>query len=448
MGRTPNTALAALMVEAGWGNGQLARAVNRAGAEAGLTLNYSASTVTYWLRGSLPKEPARVIVAEAFARRVRRPVTCAELGFPDTGADADSERGTRGLAGLVRNDMDPSRRGVLATGLYSAALMVPRFSDLGDRLDGSEEDRRAGRTVRVGAGEVATVRKMTDHIATILDDLGGGHARPMAAAFLANTVLSWLEADATPKVREEMRSAASDFVYLTGWMAMYERAHGLGQRYFVQALDLAREAGDQLTYCRTLRGMALQASNLGHGSKALEHADSAAEAAPSAGPRLVAFLRGQQAHGAAMVKDRRQAFARLREAEEALARADGRNDAVGGYDQAAYHFHVSHVLYELGDLPGSVKAMQRSNRARPSHERQGRVHAHGVLAARQWELGHVEAACETWDRFLDDYTVLSTARGDEHFGVLRKHVASQPGSRAVRGLGERVRVVAERKAAA
>ncbi|MFD0148704.1 hypothetical protein ACWGQ4_01210 [Streptomyces sp. NPDC055721] len=444
MGRTPNTALAALMAEADWGNGQLARAVNRAGAEAGLTLNYSASTVTYWLRGTLPKDPARAVVAEALSRRVRRPVTCAELGFPD----ADGASGTHGLADLARNDMDPSRRGVLTAGMYSAALMVPQFSDMGDRLDVSEGERKAGRTVRVGGGEVATVRKMTDHIATILDDLGGGHARPMAAAFLANTVLSWLEADATPKVQEEMRAAASDFVYLTGWMAMYERAHGLGQRYFVQALDLARDAQDHLTYCRTLRGMALQASNLGYGPKALEYADSAAEAAPSAGPRLVAFLRGQQAHGAAMVKDRRQAFTRLRETEEALTRADGRNDAVGGYDQAAYHFHVSHVLYELGDLPGSIKAMQRSNRARPSNERQGRVHAHGVMAARQWELGLVEAACETWERFLDDYTALSTARGDEHFGVLRKHVASQSKSRVVRALGERARVVAEQKTAA
>ncbi|WP_416371198.1 hypothetical protein [Streptomyces sp. MB09-01] len=289
---------------------------------------------------------------------------------------------------------------------------------------------------------------MTDHIAGILDELGGGHARPMAAAFLANTVMPWITADATPQVREQMLAAAADLVYLTGWMAMYERAHSLGQRYFVQALGLAGDAQDHVTYCRTLRGMALQASNLGHGPKALELADSAAEAAPSAGPRLVAFLRGQQAHGAAMVKDRRLAFARLRETEDALSRADGRNDAVGGYDRAAYEFHVSHVLAELGDLPGSIQAMHRSNRARPANERQGRVHANGVLATRQWQLGHVEAACATWDTFLDDYATLSTARGDEHFAALRAHVKAQPGTRAVRQLGERVQAVARQKTAA
>lgn len=442
MGRTPNTALAHLMAEAEWGNGQLARAVNRTAAEAGTRLNYGASTVTYWLKGSLPKESARPAVVEALSRRIGRPVTCAEAGFPGDNTDRIGD-----LADLVRGDMDPSRRGVLSAGLYSAALMVPLYTDLGDRLEASDEEAKAARTVRIGPGEVATVRQMTDHIANILDDLGGGHARPMAAAFLANTVLSWLDADAPSKVQDALRAAAADFVYLTGWMAMYEREHGLGQKYFVQALDLAKDAQDHVTYCRTLRGMALQASSLGHGSTALKYADSAAEAAPAAGPRLTAFLRGQQAHGAAMVKDQRQAFTRLRETEAALAKADGRNDAVGGYDQAAYHFHVSHVLYELGDLPGSIKAMQQSNHVRPVHERQGRVHANGVLASRQWELGHVEAACATWDRFLDDYVALSTARGDEHFATLRRSVKAQKSSGAVRRLDERVRVVAEQKAA-
>ncbi|MFE1308019.1 hypothetical protein [Streptomyces sp. NPDC058755] len=441
MGRTPNAALAALMREAGWGNGQLARAVNRTASEGGLTLRYDASTVTHWLKGSVPREEARAAVVEALSRKVGRVVTFAEAGFP--GEDVNR---SAALADLVRSDLDPSRRGVLVTGLYSAALMVPRFSDLSDRLDHADDEVKAGRTVRVGAGEVVTLQRMTDHIATILDDLGGGHARPMAAAFLSNTVLPWLDADSTPKVKNDLLAAASDFVYLTGWMAMYERAHGLGQKYFVQALDLAKEGGDQVTYCRTLRGMALQAASLRHGSKALELADSAAEVAPAAGPRLVAFLRGQQAHGAALVGDRQQAFIRLRETEQALSQADGRNDAVGGYDQAAYQFHVSGVLYALGDLPGSIKAMQQSNRARPAHERQGRLHANGVLASRQWELGHIEAACGTWDRFLDDYTALSTARGDEHFDTLKKQAATRK-SRAVRVLGERVREVARQKAA-
>ncbi|MCZ4117802.1 hypothetical protein [Streptomyces sp. H39-S7] len=439
--RTPNTALRTLLTEAQWTRGQLVRAVVRVGAEQGVTLTYDDSTVSYWLKGSLPGPEIRPFICEAFSRRLRRPVTSAEAGFgSDTesgGADLVSD-----LVDLGRADMDPSRRGVLAAGLYSAALMVPRYTDLSGRLEAST----AGRTIRVGPGEVATVRTMTDRIADILDELGGGHARPMAAAFLLNTVSPYLRADGSESVKRDMLAAASDLVYLTGWMAMYEREHGLGQRYYVQALHLAGSAEDHLTYCRTLRGMALQASNLGHGPKALELADSAAEASPKAGPRLRAFLAGQQAHGAGMVKDRRQAFARLAETETALSKADGRNDAVGGYDQSAYQFHVSHVLYELGDLPGSVKALQQSNRVRPPQERQGRVHANGLLAQRQLELGHVEAACATWETFLDDYAVISSARGDDHFHTMRLRIRPHLTNGAARNLHQRAVEVAALKA--
>ncbi|OSY49469.1 putative sporulation protein [Streptomyces fradiae ATCC 10745 = DSM 40063] len=178
-----------------------------------------------------------------------------------------------------------SRRSVLGAGLYSAALLVPAFHELAGRA----EAVRAGRTVRIGDGDVATVRRMTDKVAEILDEIGAGHARPMAAAFLANTVGPYLKASGPERVRREMRAAAADLVYLTGWMAMYEDRQALGQRYYVKALRLAGEAEDHITYCRTLRGMSLQASHLGYGPKALELADGAAAAAPSAGPRLLNY---------------------------------------------------------------------------------------------------------------------------------------------------------------
>ncbi|MFE9425077.1 hypothetical protein ACFYNO_19110 [Kitasatospora sp. NPDC006697] len=463
MTRTPNRQLAALMSEARWGNDQLARAVNRTGRDAGLELTYDHSSISHWLRGVRPRPAVRPVIAEAFARRLGRPVTSQEAGFGRTAAGVRSSRTDDsagpdrpggltnrlgGLVDLVRDDMDPSRRTMLAAGLYSAAMLVPGYTELAHRLESAQQEVRAGRTVRIGESEVETVRAMTERIAGILDELGGGHARPMSAAFLANTVMPWLSADGSPATKKSMLAAASDLVYLTGWMAMYERAHGLGQQYFGEALALAQDGQDHVTYCRTLRGMALQAANLGYGPRALEYADAAAECAPAAGPRLTAFLRGQQAHGAALVKDQRLAFTRLNETEAALSKADGRNDAVGGYDWAAYHFHVSSVLYALGDLPGSIQAMRQSNRVRPANERQGRLHANGVLAARQWELGHIEAAASTWGEFLDDYTALSTARGDEHFDVLRSSLPSQPGNRQVRRLGERVREVARQKAAA
>ncbi|MFV2118733.1 hypothetical protein ACE14D_09895 [Streptomyces sp. Act-28] len=293
---------------------------------------------------------------------------------------------------LSRADMAPSRRSVLGAGPYSATLLGPSFPD----LVGRTEAVRAGRTVHIGDGDVATVRRMTDKVAEILDRIGAGHARRMAAAFLANTVGPCLRASGPERVRRDMRAAAADLVYPTGWTARQEEQQVLGQRYYDEALRLAGEAEDHVTYCRTLRGMSLQASHLGYGPKALELAAGAAAAAPAAGPRLVAFLRGQQAHASTMVGDRRAVPAHLGETETALARADDWRDAVGGYDEAAHFFHEAHVRWCLGDGEGSIRSLRRSNAARAPEERQGRLHCLGVIVERQFRMRHVEAACATW----------------------------------------------------
>lgn len=437
--RTPNTGLSTLLEQAGWSRGQFASIVNRIGAEAGLLLKYGQPAVSQWVAGHQPRPQVRALIIEAFERKLARPVTYAEAGLtpPSRAAETDT---VRELVDLGRADMDPSRRRVVAAGVFSAALSIPLFPTLA-RADAPDPIGPGKATTRVGQAQVTAVEAMTDRIAGILDELGAGHARPMAAAFLVNTVGPWLKAEAAAPVRRSLLAAASDLVYLTGWMAMYERQHRLGQDYYVSALKLAGEAEEHVTYCRTLRGMSLQASNLGYGRRALELADSAAEAAPSAGPRLVAFLRGQQAHGAAMVGDKRQAFVRLREAEEALARADDRRESIGGYDRTAYLFHVAHVLNETKDVPGSVRTLRESIRLQPANERQGRLHAYGVLAQRQLSIGHVEAACESWSRFLDEYEALSSARGDEHFEVMNLRLRPHTTVRAVRELRERARLV-------
>ncbi|WP_405672026.1 hypothetical protein [Streptomyces sp. NBC_01530] len=445
--RTPNRALDNLLDQARWTRTQLAQQVNRLGPQAGLNLTYDRTAVAHWIAGVQPKPQVRVLIVEALSAQLGRPVTHAEAGLePATSLTGSQSADTvEELIDLGRATMDPSRRSLLAATVFSAALSVPAFT-LPARA-AAESVTPGKKTVRIGSSQVQSIRTMTDRIADILDELGAGHAMPMASAFLVNTVGPWLQAQAPEPVRKDMLAAASDLTYLTGWMAMYEKAHGLGQRYYVQALGLAREADDHVTYCRTLRGMSLQASNLGYGPKALELADSAAEAAPSAGPRLVAFLRGQQAHSASMVGLKQQAHARLKEAEDALSKADNRRDAIGGYDQTAYLFHVSHVLYEEKDFAGSIKALKQSIRLQPKQERQGRVHSYALLAQRQLRVGHLDAACESWSRFLDEYEHVSSNRGDDHFRTMSTELRRHPTARPVRELARRARDVASAKAA-
>ncbi|MFI6049654.1 tetratricopeptide repeat protein [Streptomyces violascens] len=438
MASETNEHLQRLFVESGWTLSQCARAVNLVGTENGTPLRYNASAVHHWLAGTTPRAEVRRFVVEALSRRLARPVTQAEAGFPIPDDQNPTATDTvEGVMELGRQDMDPSRRGVLGAGLFSVALTIPGWPD----VIGRAEAMQSGRMARIGMNEVDMVVAMTERVSDLDDQFGGRHARPMAASFMVNTVAAYLHADASPEVRRGMLSAASDLLYLTGYMAVDEGLHGLAQRYYVKALELAGAAEDHLTYCTTLRGMSVQAVDLQHGALALQLADAAAAASPKAGPRMQAFLAGQQAHAAAQTGARSSALRYIREAETAMERAESRGRAFGSYDPASLHYHVSQVRYELGDTAGAVEAMQESDRTRHSVYRRSRVHRRGLLAEQQLHIGHLEAACQTWHSALDDYPMVQSGRADDRMrrmlGLLRPY-GKNP---AARDLYERGRAV-------
>ncbi|MEU6539366.1 tetratricopeptide repeat protein [Streptomyces sp. NPDC047000] len=436
--REPNTALGRLLTESRWTHRQFARAVNRIGTETGIPLRYDESAVSHWLTGTVPRSPVRACILEALSRRLGRPVTHVETGLPvprDRFAQAADT--VEEVIDLGRLDMDPSRRSVLGVGLFSVAVTIPGWPD----VVGRAEAVRSGRATRIGRNEVDTIVAMTERISELDDEFGGRHARPMAASFMVNTVAPYLRAAASEEVRRAILSAASDLLYLTGFMAVDEGLHGLAQRYYVKALELAGAAEDHLTYCTTLRGMSVQAVDLRHAAKARELADAAAAASPQAGPRMLAFISGQQAHAAAQTGDRTDALRHIRAAEAAMDRAESRGRAFGSYDPSSLNYHISQVRYELGDKAGAIDAMQRADQLRPSLFRRTRVERRGLLAERQLELGHLEAACTTWHQALDDYPKVQSGRADNRMramaGLLRPHLKNA----TARDLHDRARAV-------
>lgn len=341
------------------------------------------------------------------------------------------------LVDLGREDMDPARRSVLGAGLYSVALTVPGWPDVVGRAEGV----RKGRSLRVGFGEVDMVVEMTERVSELDDQFGGRTARPMAAAFMVNTVTPFLLAEASDEVRRAMLSAAADLCYLTGYMAVDEGLHGLAQRYYLKALELAGAADDHLTYCTTLRGMSVQAVDLGHGRDALRLAEAACEASPKAGPRMLAFLAGQQAHAAAQEGDRTTALRCMREAEAAMDRAESRGKPLGSYDPAALNYHTAQVRYELGDVQGSIEALQESNKLRFAVYRRGNVRMRALLAERQLQVGHLEDAVKTWHEALDDYPLVHSGRVDERMKNMKSLIRPYMKNHAVAALAERARTV-------
>ncbi|UQI44915.1 tetratricopeptide repeat protein [Streptomyces sp. HU2014] len=435
----PNAGFDRLYRETGWSLRRFAQEVNRLGTERGTPLRYREPSVHQWLKGHLPKEPVRPLVLEALSRRLGRPVTHLDAGFPppsdaDTGPSAAT---VEGLLDLGHQDMDPSRRGVLGAGLFSVALTVPGWPDVVGRMEAVQRGLAS-----YGMPDVEMVIAMTERISELDDQFGGRTARPMAAAFLVNTVAPYLRADAPEDICQAMMSAASDLCYLTGYMAVDEGIHGLAQRYYLKALELAGASGDHLTYCTTLRGMSVQAVDLGHGQEALRLGDAAAAASPKAGPRMRAFLAGQQAHASARTGDRTNALRYLREAEVAMEKAESQARTFGSYDPSSLLYHVSQVRYELGDVAGSISAMKESDRLRHGVYRRARVRHRCTLAERQLQLGHLEAACQAWNLALDDYPHVRSGRADDRIRTMNTRIRSYLKHPVARELHERARLVA------
>ena len=155
-----------------------------------------------------------------------------------------------------------------------------------------------------------------------------------------------------------------------------------------------------------------------------------------------AFLAGQQAHAAAQIGERNKALMHLREAEGAMDKAESRAKIFGSYDPAALNYHTSQVRYELGDVTGAVEAMQQADKLRYNVYRRTRVHHRTILAERQLSIGHLEAACATWNLALDDYPLVQSGRADQRvqnmFKLIRPHLANP----TARELYERARLIA------
>jgi len=79
-----NLALSLLVDRTGWSMSDLAKFINRVGAENGVRLQYNASAICHWLNGTLPRPEAVPVVVQAFARALGQPELAPEdFGWPD-----------------------------------------------------------------------------------------------------------------------------------------------------------------------------------------------------------------------------------------------------------------------------------------------------------------------------------------------------------------------------
>jgi tetratricopeptide (TPR) repeat protein/transcriptional regulator with XRE-family HTH domain len=389
--RGPNHELRALLAEAGWTQEALARAVNTLGAEIGALLRYDRTAVAHWLSGTQPRHPVPQLIAEAFSRRIGRPVTPEAAGFPVYSRDSTPADPVAGFALLCRADTDTTRRAPLHQRPYRVAEAVAAEPPgmpwpgrpLGDR-----------------AGVTAALHDAVEFFAASIDTHGGRHARSALCAYLADDVAPLLTGHLPERTRGEALVLASRLAFLLARMYEDGLLHGVAQRYYTSAHRLAGEAGDRTSWSVVVRAMSAQAHRLGHLPAALQLADAAHRGARSAPPAQQAYVQAQLAVVLGQSGDRRGALTALSRAERAAQRAGSAAAPFDSYPAAALHFQTSAVLESLGDLPGALAALRRAAGERSPGDVRGRALSQARFGQLLLRTGHLDEACAAWRSFL------------------------------------------------
>jgi tetratricopeptide (TPR) repeat protein len=434
MARTRNTKMASVIRETGWSQEQVAAQFVRVAAEVRATelLGTKRSHISMWVLGTQPTGRAPLILCETLSRRLQRPITPADIGLRPGASEATTAPDWHvdtltALVNLGRSDVDIERRQVLANTAYSVAGLALPGQPWWDEAPERARLRTATTGRRTGTAEVEAVREMTAFFSQRDQRRGGGDGRTALVQYLNDSVATYLDGVfPDDRVRRELFSAAGELVYLSGWMAFDASQHGIAQRYFTLAAQLAAEAEDAPLAGHILRAMAHQAVDLGHPKQALDLAAASVERKryTLASSRERALLGVVHARSLAAAGRKKDAIAALLRAEDDLAAAGPGDDEphrVWFFSEASLAHETACTLRDVGDLHGAQNEFRRSVRTRKAATF-SRTHAVtlGYLGAVQTRQGNVEAACATWSQALDTMDGIHSGRARDTVVTMRR----------------------------
>ncbi|MFF5127193.1 MFS transporter [Streptomyces syringium] len=469
--RGPNEKLGTVLALAGISNAGLARRVNDLGAQRGLTLRYDKTSVARWVsKGMVPQGAAPHLIAAAIAGKLGRPVPLHEIGLAD--ADPAPEVGlsfprdvgqaVRSATELYRLDLagrrggggiwqslagsfavsayaTPASRWLISPTDASVAREAPASaaakdgeaststngtlgthgngsSGSGGHVGGSTD---SGLPQRVGHSDVAKLREAADDARRWDSKYGGGDWR-------SSMVPECLRVDAAPlllgsysdEVGRALFGATAELTRLAGWMAFDTGQQEAAQRYYIQALRLARAAADVPLGGYVLASMSLQATYRGFADEGVDLAQAALERNRGlATARTMSFFRLVEARAQAKAGDAQACAAALKAAEGWLERArsgDADPPWLGFHSEERFAADAAECYRDLR-MPRQVQRFTEQALARPTEEF---VRSHGlrlvVSAVAELESGNLDAACAAGTRAVEVAGRISSARTTEY----------------------------------
>ncbi|MEV4334704.1 MFS transporter [Streptomyces sp. NPDC049597] len=482
--RGPNEKLGTVLALAGISNAGLARRVNDLGAQRGLTLRYDKTSVARWVsKGMVPQGSAPHLIAAAIGAKLGRPVPLHEIGLAD--ADPAPEVGlafprdvgeaVKSATELYRLDLAGRRAGgggiwqSLAGSFAVSAYATPASRWLITPADpsverlvgtpaGAGQAAPAGASapaapeapdgtdtpVRVGHSDVAKLREAAEDARRWDSKYGGGDWR-------SSMVPECLRVDAAPlllgsysdEVGRALFGATAELTRLAGWMAFDTGQQEAAQRYYIQALRLARAAADVPLGGYVLASMSLQATYRGFADEGVDLAQAALERNRGlATARTMSFFRLVEARAHAKANDAAAAGQALKAAEGWLERSregDADPSWLGFYSYDRFAADAAECYRDL-KAPRQVRRFTEQALSRPTEEF---VRSHGlrlvVSAVAELESGNLDAACAAGTRAVEVAGRISSARTTEYVRDLLHRLEPYGDEPRVMELRERAR---------
>ncbi|WP_199550006.1 regulator [Streptomyces sp. N35] len=467
--RTPNRQLAALIAEAGFSNAGLARRVDQLGLEHGLDLRYDKTSVTRWLRGQQPRGTTPALIAEVFTRRLGRRLTAQDLGldacapvYAGLEFAATPEEAVDIVSGLWRKDSGshtelrkiaftpaglvvPSRDWLIGraderVGRGEAQARVPAQGRPGVPRQRQQTERGPGQ--KVTGGDIAALRSVGELFRALDHAYGGGHARQALVRYLEHEAEPMLRGTYSETAGRRLFAAAADLTRLAGWTSYDIAAHGLAQRYFVQALRLSQAAGDRAYGSYVLVTMSRQAVYLGHGREAVQLARVAQQGIGSSAPPVVqALLHSVEARGHGVLGDVRACTASLVRAERALDGARPGDEVpywARFFDEAQLADEFGHCHRDLQQFRASAQNAERSLQLRAPGFARSRLFCRVVLATARLGLGELDQACALGAEAAQQASEMRSARAVEYVRDFERRLEPYRDATPVRGYRDRV----------
>lgn len=295
---------------------------------------------------------------------------------------------------------------------------------------------------KVTGGDIAALRSVGDLFRALDHAYGGGHARQALVRYLEHEAEPMLRGVYGEQTGRKLFAAAADLTRLAGWTSYDIAAHGLAQRYFVQALRLSQAADDRAYGSYVLVTMSRQAVYLGHGREAVQLARVAQQGVgTSAAPVVQALLHAAEARGHGVLGEVRSCTASLVRAERALESARPGDDVphwARFFDEAQLADEFGHCYRDLQQYRACAQHAERSLQLRAAGYARSRLFCRVVLASARLGLGDLDAACALGAEAAQAAGEMRSVRAVEYVRDFERRLEPYRDAPPVRGYRDRV----------